>query len=291
LWTLAGRQGGAASHGQLIALGLGEGAIRHRIARGDLHPKHRGVYAVGPPDLTFDGELFAALLAVGEDAAISDVTALALWGAAPVYDDEPIHVVVPADLRHPENRDGIQVHRRTPMPPVARCRGIRVVEPIYALLDVAVSWSPSRLETAINEADRLGLLRVDAAERLLDELAGKRGIKNLRRALRAHTVTDSDLERRFLRLVRRASLPKPRTQAVVCGLRVDFHWPDLRLVVETDGLTYHRTPTQQARDRRRDQILTAAGLTPLRFTNAQVRRDETTVIATLKAVAKRQMAT
>ena len=109
--------------------------------------------------------------------------------------------------------------------------------------------------------------------------------------LSAHTVTDSDLERRFLRLVRRAGLPKPRTQDVVCGLRVDFHWPELRLVVETDGLTYHRTPAQQARDRRRDQILAAAGLTPLRFTNAQVRREGASVMATLKAVAKRQMST
>jgi len=47
--------------------------------------------------------------------------------------------------------------------------------------------------------------------------------------------------------------------------------PELGLVVETDGLRYHRTPAQQARDRRRDQLHTAAGLTTLRFTHAQVR--------------------
>jgi very-short-patch-repair endonuclease len=290
LWALAARQAGVAAHEQLRELGLGEGAIRHRVARGDLHPKHRGVYAVGPPDLTFDGELFAALLAVGADAAISHVTALGLWGIAFAGDDEPIHVAVPAE-RHPEHRDGIRVHRRTPMPPVTECRGIAVVEPIYALLDVAVSWPRDGLQTAINEADRLGLLRFDAAVQLLDGLAGRRGVKNLRRALRAHVVTDSDLERRFLRLVKQAGLSMPQTQTVICGLRVDFYWAELRLVVETDGLTYHRTPAQQARDRRRDQILTAAGLTPLRFTNAQVRRDAATVIATLTAVAKRQLST
>ena len=33
----------------------------------------------------------------------------------------------------------------------------------------------------------------------------------------------------------------------VNGFRVDFYWPDLGLVVETDGLRYHRTPAQQAR--------------------------------------------
>jgi very-short-patch-repair endonuclease len=223
-------------------------------------------------------------------AAISNATGLALWGLARVDDDEPIHIAVPS-TRHPEHRDGVRVHRRTPMPPITTCRGIAVVEPIYALLDVAVSWPRHRLEAAINDADKLGLLRTDEAVDKLGQLAGKRGVKNLRRALSAHTVTDSDLERRFLRLVTRAGLPKPRTQDAVCGLRVDFHWPELRLVVETDGLTYHRTPAQQARDRRRDQILTAAGLTPLRFTNAQVRREGTSVIATLKAVAERQLST
>jgi very-short-patch-repair endonuclease len=58
-------------------------------------------------------------------------------------------------------------------------------------------------------------------------------------------------------------------------------------VVETDGLTYHRTPTQQIRDRERDQAHTRAGLTNLRFANAQVRHDAESVAATLTAVADR----
>jgi very-short-patch-repair endonuclease len=289
-WELVASQHGAIAHEQLRALGLGDGAIRHRISRGDLHKQHRGVYAVGRPDLTFEGQLFAALLAAGEGAAISHETALALWGISPVTDEEPIHVSV-ADVRHPSHRNDVRVHRRKPMPPITACGDIPVVEPLHTLLDVAARWPPHRLEAAINEADKLGLVRFDAALALLDDLAGKRGIRKLREAFSAHTATDSDLERRFLKLALRAGLPRPLTQARVCGLRVGFCWPELRLVVETDGLTYHRTPSQQARDRRRDQILTAAGMTPLRFTNAQVRREEAAVIATLTAVAKRQLAT
>jgi very-short-patch-repair endonuclease len=68
---------------------------------------------------------------------------------------------------------------------------------------------------------------------------------------------------------------------------VDFYWPRLGLVVETDGLRYHRTPSQQARDRLRDQAHTAAGLTTLRFTAAQVRFEEARVKATLIAVVTR----
>jgi very-short-patch-repair endonuclease len=73
----------------------------------------------------------------------------------------------------------------------------------------------------------------------------------------------------------------------VNGYRVDFHWPELGLVVETDGLRYHRTPTQQARDRRRDQAHTAAGLTPLRFTHHQVAHEAQSVETTLRAVVRR----
>src|SRR5947209_1564817 len=118
-------------------------------------------------------------------------------------------------------------------------------------------------------------------------MRGRRGIRKLEQVLAAHQATDSDLERRFMSVARDAGLPRPVTQAEVLGFRVDFHWPKLGLVVETDGLTYHRTATQQARDRVRDQRLTAAGLTCLRFTNAQVRTEPKEVAATLKAVIDR----
>ncbi|HWN73114.1 MAG TPA: DUF559 domain-containing protein, partial [Solirubrobacterales bacterium] len=67
---------------------------------------------------------------------------------------------------------------------------------------------------------------------------------------------------------------------------VDFYWPDLGLVVETDGLRYHRTPAEQARDRLRDQAHTAAGLTPLRFTHEQVRYEPEHVLTVLRATAQ-----
>lgn len=60
-----------------------------------------------------------------------------------------------------------------------------------------------------------------------------------------------------------------------------------RLVVETDGLRYHRTPAQQAKDRRRDQAHAAEGLATLRFAEAQIRHEPEQVQATLAAVAGR----
>jgi very-short-patch-repair endonuclease len=73
----------------------------------------------------------------------------------------------------------------------------------------------------------------------------------------------------------------------VSGFKTDFFWPELGLVVETDGLRYHRTAAQQARDRRRDQAYARSGLTYLRFTHAQVRHQSADVLRTLRAVAAR----
>lgn len=73
---------------------------------------------------------------------------------------------------------------------------------------------------------------------------------------------------------------------MVDGFEVDFHWPSLDLVVETDGLRYHRTPAAQA-DRLRDQTHTAAGRTALRFTYDQVKHEGERTAAVLAATVRR----
>ena len=99
-------------------------------------------------------------------------------------------------------------------------------------------------------------------------------------------LTESELERRFLPIAARAGLSPPLTQQRVNGFKVDFYWPDLGLIVETDGLRYHRTPQQQPWDHHRDHTHVAAGLTPLRFTHWQVRYDPAHVLRTLSAVMR-----
>ena len=79
----------------------------------------------------------------------------------------------------------------------------------------------------------------------------------------------------------------PRTGRRLNGFKVDFSWPELGLVVETDGLRYHRTPQQQGRDRIRDQAHARAGLTPLRFTHAQIKFSPSEVETTLRSVIDR----
>ena len=135
---------------------------------------------------------------------------------------------------------------------------------------VPATWERGRLEQAIGEAD----LRRIVGLRALRTAAAKAGRSGapLRAVIERLTfrVTQSELEREFLRLVRRTGLPSPDTQARLGRTRVDFHWPAIGLVVETDGGSFHRTATQQLADRRRDQEHLRAGRTALRLMHAQV---------------------
>lgn len=288
-WALAARQHGVVARGQLRALGLHPDAIAHRLARGRLHPTPwRGVYAVGRPELSRYGLWMAAVLSCGRNAVLSHRSAAAFWGMC-VPRQGPIHVSVPS--RRFPRRHGILVHRRARMgyDEVTTGHGIPVTTTVRTLLDLAVSSSREDLEASVNAADRLDLVTPHALRAALDDLVGQRGVGILRALLDRPTfaVTDSRLEQRFLPIARRAGLPPPLTQQWVNGFRVDFHWPGLGLVVETDGLRYHRTPAQQAADRRRDQAHVAAGLTCLRFSRAQVVFEAEHVAATLARVAGR----
>ena len=106
----------------------------------------------------------------------------------------------------------------------------------------------------------------------LDEELRRPGVGRLKRILDAQTFSRAAnaLERRFLAIVREAGLPAPTSQRQLGRYRVDFFWPRLGLVVETDSLRHHRTAAEQAVDLGRDQAHARAGLRSLRFTHSQV---------------------
>lgn len=68
---MAARQHGVVDHAQLLEAGLTMAAIKHRVAAGWLHRKHRRVYAVGHDGLTQRGRWMAAVLAGGAGAVLS----------------------------------------------------------------------------------------------------------------------------------------------------------------------------------------------------------------------------
>ena len=230
----------------------------------------------------------AAILACGDGAVLSHSSAAALWRIGREQRGL-VELSLPSSSRrrHPD----LQIHRRPSLNlarDLTREYGIPVTTPVQPLIDMSLRLDRAGVERMINEADKYNLEHPPQLREALDERAGEKGAAKLRFILdrRTFRLTKEELERRFLPLARQAGLPTPLTGQFVNEFEVDFCWPDLGLVVETDGLRYHRTPAEQARDRLRDQAHTAAGLTPLRFTHEQVRYEPEHVLGILRATAQ-----
>ncbi len=245
---------------------------------------------MGRPEVSQYGEWMAALLAVeARLAAISHQDALALWGIQAKSVGNQIHVSMPRSCRsrHP----GIVAHCRRSFGAndVTRRRGIRVTKRAVTIVDIAASRPRPQLERVINEADQLGVIPFPVLLRELERMSRRPGLGTVKSLVLPHTfrLTRSELERLFLPIARSAGLETPQTLAIVNGFEVDFWFPELALVVETDSLTYHRTPAKQAQDRIRDQTHIARGLWPLRFTHWQIARQPRYVESVLRRVAER----
>lgn len=285
-WELAGRQHGVVARRQLLALGFNAREIEHRVARRRLHLVMRGVYAVGWPELMPKRRWMAAVLACGEGALLSHRSAAALWGIG----SERRRVVDVSVMRRAElKRRGLHVRGRPSLSAerVASRDGIPVTTPVQTLIDLSTELAPNRVERAVNEADKRDLIDPETLRAELARYIGEPGVKALRGLLdkRTFRLSDSELEVVFRPLAMEAGLPPPLTKEIVNDFEVDFFFPELGLVIETDGLRYHRTPSTQTRDARRDRAHTLAGMTPLRFTHYEIKYESALVRSELRRIA------
>jgi len=264
---------------QLLELGFSAAAIEHRVATGRLHPVRRGVYAVGRDGLSREGHWRAALLACGDGAFLTHLSAGALYG---ICAERPGRVEVGVRDGHTRKIEDIRTRRRPTLPAteIGTARGVPVTSPVQTMIDLATVQGPRYLLRSIDEADIGDVINPERLRREIEERPGVPGVRPLRRLLDRDTfvLSREELERLFLPLARQAGLPLPLTQTIVNEYEVDFFWPDLGLVIETDGWRYHRTPAAQSRDARRDQAHTASGLTALRFSHHQVKYEPDEVL-------------
>jgi hypothetical protein len=282
-WELARRQHGVLTRSDLLGLGYTPKAIKHRVRSGRLHPIVRGVYAVGRRHLSHEGRWMAAVLACGPGAALSHRSAAAHWG----FGKEHKNYIDLSLRRASESRlPGVRCHRRPSLPvsAITTRLSIPLTQPVQTFLDLATVAGPRTLERAINEADKRDVIDYDSLRKALEDHPGEPGVRPLRHILDKHTfrLSDDELERLFRPLATAAGLPTPLTKVEVDEFEVDFFWPSLGLVVETDGWRYHRTPAAQTRDALRFQTHTAAGLTPLRFSHWQVKYEPRYVLNILR---------
>ena len=225
---LAGRQYGVVSRPQLLAMGIGAGAIQTRVRKHYLHRLHRGVYAVGHLALVPLAREMVAVLACGPRAAISHRSSAVVWYMLPAIDDADIDVTV---LTGKGRRAGLQIHQTTRLSPqdIRHLRGLPVTTPSRTVIDLAECVTDRELERALHEAITRRLLNAHRLRAELVQYRGRRGISRLRKLLENAdplTLTRSQAEERFLALVRAAGLPAPEVNARILGHEVDFLWRD-----------------------------------------------------------------
>jgi very-short-patch-repair endonuclease len=258
----------AGQHGVVTAkqLGLSRPGIAYRVRVGTLHRVHRGVYAVGHDRLSERGRYMAAVLAAGKGAALSGLSAAALWKAwkRPVRE---IHVIAPR-TRGPQ--EGLRIHTTRRLDPrdVTELDGIPVTTLARTLVDLTDVLTVHQLANVIHEAAYHELFDRKETYEAIQRANGRPNLTRLRQALETDGAgTRSNLEDRFLSLI--ADLPRPRVNTRIAGLEVDFAWPGL--VVELDGPGHNR-PRTQREDAERDKRLNAAGYTVRRITRDDLDR-------------------
>lgn len=281
--ALAASQCGVVARRQLLAIGWDRNAVDRWLRTGRLHPVHRGVYLVGHPAPPVGAREMAAVLACGPGAVISHRSAAGIHELLPdPARSREVEVSVPRDCGR---RPGIRAYRVSGFE--AGERGvvgpIPVTSPFRTLLDLA-AIEDRDLEQALAEAQRRHFVQPGE---LLRRAHGRHGAAALRRLIESPggpAFTRSEAERRLLRLIRRAALPSPSTNARLHGYEVDFLWPAARLVVEVDGFAFHSSRAAFERDRARDAELAAAGYVVVRITWRRLTDRPEAVVARIAGV-------
>ncbi len=252
-------QGGVATSTQILAH-LTRRGMQRQLRTAGLVRIYPDIYSWGAPDL--DTRLAGLDLRSGEHVAMC----LGSAAAAFKFDTEGVtglHVLNPEGhlLR---NYGGVVVHRREGAPLVIK-NGRPLTSPAWTAVEVARSLRRPRALATLDAAlrsktcDTAGLLDAARAQ------AGRRGIVMVRDLIpMAKPEAESPMESEARLVMLDGGLPEPELQYEIIDYdgrlwRVDFAWPDCRVIVEYDGFDHHSTPEDLRRDRQKRAALEEIG--------------------------------
>lgn len=284
---VAAKRAGRISREELNALGISDDAIAVRVRAGRLVRLCPGVYAT---DRRSDPRArhWAAVLSVGDDSAISHLSAAAehrMIRHAPLVVD----VTTP---RRVASRDGIRVHCSRLEPDELRAvDGLPLTSPSQTLFDLAVVLGRDALARAANEGFVLGIVSDDDLRATLARNARRKGAAGFRRLLARLGVAGrvrSPLEVRLHEFLCARGFPpwesNVRLRVGEEWIEPDVLWRDQRVIVEADGRGPHLAPLTFDSDRRRDRRARVEGWEPVRVTDADLRVRPDELDADLRAL-------
>ncbi len=257
------------------------------MSRGLLVRCHREVFAVGHGVLRAEGHYLAAVLACGDDAALSHRSAGAVLGVRKAASSF-IEVTAPGFTGR--SRKGIRVHGcELAADEVFTHNGIPCTTLSRTILDLAAVLPVRGIGAVVETAERLEMFDLRSLSILLGRHRGKRGTAKLRRVLAAFNAevlrARTESEARFFHLCVDHEIAPPLVNRFVEAggerFEVDCHWPQARVIVEVDS-PFHDTTAARIRDARRDAALARDGWTVLRCRWVDITEHPEPLLATLR---------
>lgn len=274
--------GGLATTGQLLGV-TSRKALACHVRAGRLVRLRRGIYAVAHPDVF--GQLAALDLAAGARIVACLGTAAALYGFD-TEGDSRLHVLDPGIRLRPSA--DVMVHQRVGAP-LQRVDGRLATAPAWTAIEVARTlWRPRALAT-LDTALRVGACTTAELEAAILEQKGRRGIVKVRElAGYADGRAESEMESEARLVFIDGGLPQPELQYEIvdrCGdlWRVDFAWPEARLVAEYDSIDWHMGPKALLHDRLKTARLQECGWLSVPMTVSDVRHDPSGLVARINS--------
>ena len=211
---------------------------------------------------------------LGSRSVLSHQSAARVLGIELLHPDGN-HVTVPR-ARGRADATGWDVHRADLGPDDHfESNGLRLTAPLRTIIDLARILPRVESVVAADSALRQAMFTLSALVAATATVLG-RGASRVR-GLAEHVdpLSGSVLESLLRVLLTSHGLKPSFTQfQVMDGLRmigrVDFAWPEARLIVEADGFAYHADRESYRRDRERDNELERLGWRVLRFTREDV---------------------
>ncbi|WP_157576112.1 type IV toxin-antitoxin system AbiEi family antitoxin domain-containing protein [Mycobacterium sp. GA-2829] len=231
------------------------------VRRGEVLRVCHGVYADRVPDLR--GRLRALDLYLRQEAVACLGTAASLYGFD-VENTVGLHILDPGRRIRPTV--GVSVHQRVGAP-LHRVAGRAATAPAWTAVETARRLSRPRALATLDAAVHSTWCDTAELARAVDAQFGRRGIVAVRDLLphvdgRAESAMESEARLVMIDY----GLPTPVLQYEIHGRdgvvwRVDFAWPDERVVAEYESVEWHTGRDEMVRDRKRVAALQDLGWT------------------------------
>ena len=221
----------------------------------------RGVYAMRSPGVPV--QLAALDLASGTHIVACMHTAAEIYG----FDTEPddrLHILDPGIRMRPVA--DVMVHQRIGAP-LRKVEGRLATAPAWTAVEIARTVRRPRALAVLDAALHSGACTRHELLAAVGEQRGRRGIVNVRELVKlADGRAESPMESEARLVFIDGGLPVPELQLEIVDLygrvwRVDFAWPDYKLIVEYDSVEWHANPDGWKHDRMKTARLQECGWT------------------------------